>query len=180
MFILYHLDISKQPQALLFGLYASFSVSNDLSCYLYLLLITFSKTGRKGKVVPLHAMKACRQGMYSSTYFQFGIRSMWAVSFRPCRPTLRVRGPRWLWVGGLVVLRAMHCKRSLIRCREPSITGMSNLITVELAFASKNEVEFYNINVSKIWLMTPPPRWIFKRRTPNPLNTKMCLHSTTI
>jgi len=34
---------------------------------------------------------------------------------------------------------------------------MSNLITVELAVASKNEVEFYQINVSKIWLMTPPP-----------------------
>jgi len=68
-----------------------------------------------------------------------------------------VRGPRWLRVGGLVVLRAMHCKRSLIRYREPSITGMSNLITVELEVASKNEVEFYKINLSKIRLMTHPP-----------------------
>jgi len=56
-----------------------------------------------------------------------------------------------------VVLRAMHCKRSLIRYREPSVTGMSNLITVELTVASKNEIEFYKINVSKIWLMSPPP-----------------------
>ena len=56
-----------------------------------------------------------------------------------------------------MVLRAMHCKGSLIRYREPSVTGMPNLITVQLAAASKNEVEFYKINVSKIWLMTPPP-----------------------
>lgn len=34
---------------------------------------------------------------------------------------------------------------------------MSNLITVELEVASKNEVEFYKINLSKIRLMTHPP-----------------------
>jgi hypothetical protein len=56
-----------------------------------------------------------------------------------------------------VVLRAIHCKRSIIRYREPSITGMPNLIIIELAVASKKEVEFYKINVRKIRLMSPPP-----------------------